>query len=318
MIRSVGGVEVLPKHRLSCHCGAVVLELDLPAGIVDPQRCNCSLCRRKGAVVATVPRNGLRVIQGERALRLYQFHTRVARHYFCSHCGIYTHHQRRSNPDEYGYNVGCLEGIDPLLVEHVPVSDGINLQPISRHQPPSSALPGRDSTGEAPASKVQRETGRKSSNLQHLETSRRHPRAPLAQGLGRPTSRRRCPWLGLRGRWWSGGALGAVGCSAAPVEPLGGGPCRGSRPTGAGLRVSRIVRRPPARARRPTAPQGLTGAYDPGAHDRPAPAPFSRPSHRPNIRACMTGGGAPPAARAGRAGPPPRHVQAGRSTPWHR
>ncbi|NBU89174.1 MAG: GFA family protein, partial [Betaproteobacteria bacterium] len=37
-------------------------------------------------------------------LRLYQFNTKIAKHYFCSNCGIYTHHQRRSFPDQYGYN----------------------------------------------------------------------------------------------------------------------------------------------------------------------------------------------------------------------
>ena len=47
---------------------------------------------------------------GEAALRCYQFNTRTAKHYFCSVCGIYTHHQRRSNPAEYGYNLACLEG----------------------------------------------------------------------------------------------------------------------------------------------------------------------------------------------------------------
>lgn len=140
MIRSVGGVAVLPRHRLSCHCGSVVLELDLPDGIVDPQRCNCSLCRRRGAVVATVPLGGLRVFQGGHALRPYQFHTRVAKHYFCSHCGIYTHHQRRSNPCEYGYNVGCLEGIDPTLIGEVPVSDGIH-HPSDRLPPAQAGAP---------------------------------------------------------------------------------------------------------------------------------------------------------------------------------
>lgn len=125
-IKSVGGVAVLPKHRLSCHCGAVVLELDLPDGIVDPLRCNCSICRRKGAVIGAVAHTGIRIIQGEESLRLYQFNTRVARHYFCGKCGIYTHHQRRSRPDIYGYNVGCLEGIDPFLIEGVRVNDGVN------------------------------------------------------------------------------------------------------------------------------------------------------------------------------------------------
>ena len=78
MIKSVGGVAVKSKHRLSCHCGTVVLELDLPDGIVNPRRCDCSICRRKGAIVASVVLSGITVIQGEDALKLYQFNTEVA------------------------------------------------------------------------------------------------------------------------------------------------------------------------------------------------------------------------------------------------
>jgi hypothetical protein len=126
VIKTVGGTPIQRKHRASCHCGAVVLELDLPDGIVDPGRCDCSMCRRRGAIVATVPLAGLRVIQGTSELKLYQFNTMTARHYFCSTCGIYTHHQRRSNPNEYGYNVGCLEGVNPFDLGPVPTSDGVN------------------------------------------------------------------------------------------------------------------------------------------------------------------------------------------------
>lgn len=126
MIKTVGGVKVQPKHRLSCHCGAVVLELDLPDGIVNPRRCNCSMCRRKGAIMASVPLSGLKLVQGHESLRLYQFNTKVAKHYFCGTCGIYTHHQRRSSPNEYGYNVGCLEGIDPFALGEIPANDGVN------------------------------------------------------------------------------------------------------------------------------------------------------------------------------------------------
>ncbi len=126
MIRKVGNTEILPHHRASCHCGAVVLELDLPDGIVNPRRCNCSICRRKGAVAASVPLSGLRIVKGRETLRLYQFNTRTAKHYFCSICGIYTHHQRRSNPEQYGYNVGCLEGVDPYDIPNVPTTDGVN------------------------------------------------------------------------------------------------------------------------------------------------------------------------------------------------
>jgi hypothetical protein len=126
MIKTVGTTRIGEKHRASCHCGTVVLELDLPDGIVDPRRCNCSMCRRRGAIMAGVPVSGLKVLQGESSIRLYQFNTKTARHYFCSNCGIYTHHQRRSNPQEYGYNVGCLDGVDPSDLGLVPLSDGAN------------------------------------------------------------------------------------------------------------------------------------------------------------------------------------------------
>ena len=126
MIKKVGGTVINNKHLASCHCRAVVLELDLPDGIVDPRRCDCSICRRKGAVVASVPLDGIKIIKGEDVLRLYQFNTHTAKHYFCLVCGIYTHHQRRSNPEQYGYNVGCLEGVNPFLIENVPTNDGVN------------------------------------------------------------------------------------------------------------------------------------------------------------------------------------------------
>jgi hypothetical protein len=126
MIKKVEGTEITNPHRAACHCGAVVLELALPNGIENPRRCDCSICRRKGAIVASVPLSGLKVVSGQEVLHEYRFNTNTARHFFCSICGIYTHHQRRSNPEEYGYNVGCLEGVNPFKIANVPVNDGIN------------------------------------------------------------------------------------------------------------------------------------------------------------------------------------------------
>ncbi|MEI8595694.1 GFA family protein [Photobacterium sp. SP02] len=117
---------IQPVHRASCHCGSVVLELSLPKGLVDPRRCDCSMCRRRGAIVASVPLDGITIIKGEDKLSLYQFNTHTAKHYFCSVCGIYTHHQRRSHPEQYGFNVACLEGVNPFELDHVPVNDGVN------------------------------------------------------------------------------------------------------------------------------------------------------------------------------------------------
>lgn len=125
-LKEIGGVIIQPRHLASCHCGRVKLELALPDGVVDPRHCNCSMCRRRGAVVASVPLSGLRILEGAGHLKVYQFNSFTAKHYFCAHCGIYTHHQRRSDPTQYGYNVGCLEGIDPFDIPDVPTLDGVN------------------------------------------------------------------------------------------------------------------------------------------------------------------------------------------------
>lgn len=125
-LKEVDGVQILAKHKATCHCGCVELELTLPDGLVDVRRCDCSLCRRRGAIVASVPLAGIRVVKGEDHLKRYQFNTKTAKHYFCDTCGIYTHHQRRSNPSLYGFNVACLEGINPLTISAIPTYDGVN------------------------------------------------------------------------------------------------------------------------------------------------------------------------------------------------
>lgn len=100
--------------------------LTLPNGLESLRRCDCSMCRRRGAIAASVALDGIEFVKGEDLLTLYQFNTKTAKHYFCSRCGIYTHHQRRSNPTQFGFNVACLEGINPLKLDDIPTMDGVN------------------------------------------------------------------------------------------------------------------------------------------------------------------------------------------------
>ena len=124
MLKQIGNTHIQMHHRASCHCGAVILEIHLPNGLPNPHRCDCSFCKRKGAVVAAVPEGDLKVIRGEAELVRYQFSQRVAEHYFCGNCGIYTHHRCSNKPREFGFNIGCLEGINPYDLDDVPVADG--------------------------------------------------------------------------------------------------------------------------------------------------------------------------------------------------
>ena len=110
----------------SCHCGVVRFEVTLPDGFGTIKRCNCSICRMRGAVAASAPLGGVRIIAGEDVLTSYRFNTEIAEHFFCSKCGIYTHHQRRSNTNEYAVNVACLDGVSPFDFAEVPVTDGQN------------------------------------------------------------------------------------------------------------------------------------------------------------------------------------------------
>jgi hypothetical protein len=94
--------------RGSCHCGAVGIEVTLTDGLATARRCDCSFCRRRGAIVVSAPLDGLTILQGAENLTLYQWGTGTARHWFCKTCGIYTHHRRRSNPNQYGVNLANL------------------------------------------------------------------------------------------------------------------------------------------------------------------------------------------------------------------
>ena len=57
-------------------------------------------------------KKNLKVIKGENKIKVYQFNTKVAKHHFCSECGIQTHNQRRSDPNTYGINMGCIDDIE--------------------------------------------------------------------------------------------------------------------------------------------------------------------------------------------------------------
>ena len=109
-----------------CHCGAVQFTVALSDGFASIRRCSCSYCRMRGAVVATAEAGGIEIRQGAETLTRYRFHTGTAEHFFCSRCGIYTHHQRRSNQDLYAVNVACLDGVSPFDFAAVPVMDGVN------------------------------------------------------------------------------------------------------------------------------------------------------------------------------------------------
>ena len=74
--------------------------------------------------MSMVKNEDFNLVKGKENLVLYQFHSNIAQHFFCSNCGIYTHHNPRSNPSMTGFNLGCIEEIDTFKLENVPINDG--------------------------------------------------------------------------------------------------------------------------------------------------------------------------------------------------
>ncbi|PIF74121.1 hypothetical protein CLU95_1242 [Variovorax sp. 54] len=73
-------------YQGSCHCGACRFEVDTDLDHV--RSCNCSVCRRRGALIHRVPESALRMLTPLEDLTIYQWHSRTARDYFCPTCGI--------------------------------------------------------------------------------------------------------------------------------------------------------------------------------------------------------------------------------------
>lgn len=96
------------RHTGSCHCGAVVIEVEAPAEI-QAYACNCSMCERTGFLHLIVPATAFRLVRGREALTTYTFNTGVAQHYFCKVCGCKPYYVPRSNPDGFSVNVRCLD-----------------------------------------------------------------------------------------------------------------------------------------------------------------------------------------------------------------
>lgn len=94
----------------SCHCGKVRFEVDVDLDHV--RVCNCSICRRRGALIHRIDEKYFRLLTPIEELSLYQWHTKTAKDYFCPICGILPFRRPRTAPELWGINVRCLEGVD--------------------------------------------------------------------------------------------------------------------------------------------------------------------------------------------------------------
>lgn len=98
-------------HPGSCHCGAIAFEVD--ADITEAIDCNCSMCRRRGGLLAFVSDEQFTLKTPASAVSTYEFNKHALQHHFCQVCGIapYSNGQGRTGP-MIAVNVRCLPDVD--------------------------------------------------------------------------------------------------------------------------------------------------------------------------------------------------------------
>ena len=101
---------MLATYAGGCHCGRARFEVT--GDLDETLDCNCSICTKKGFLHLIVARDRFRASGDDGALTTYRFGTGVARHMFCTVCGICPYYVPRSDPDKIDVNVRCLDGID--------------------------------------------------------------------------------------------------------------------------------------------------------------------------------------------------------------
>ena len=74
-----------------CHCGKVRIEIDeLPETVSE---CNCSICRRYGALWGYYTREQVRLDAAPGALTAYVWGDRTIQFWHCRDCGCLTHYE---------------------------------------------------------------------------------------------------------------------------------------------------------------------------------------------------------------------------------
>ena len=103
--------------KAACHCTEVRLELDdAPSWVLD---CNCTLCRRYGALWTYPAAGTARVVRGEGATDTYLWNDKMLAFHRCNVCGciVYMAGLDTDPPRIYGVNARMIPTLDPAKVE---------------------------------------------------------------------------------------------------------------------------------------------------------------------------------------------------------
>lgn len=113
-------------HTGGCHCGRVRYRVE--TGLDRVISCNCSICTKKGLILAFVPADRFTLLSGEDGLVDYGFNKRIIHHLSCARCGVESFARGKSpdGADMLAVNVRCLDDVDLAALSPAPF-DGRSL-----------------------------------------------------------------------------------------------------------------------------------------------------------------------------------------------
>lgn len=111
----------MPTYQGRCHCGATRYEID--AEIDHVRECDCSICRRRGALTFRVAPDAIRFLTPLSDLAVYRWGTETGADYFCPTCGVMpfrqpsapTQEERDAGMDRFegwAVNIRCIDDLD--------------------------------------------------------------------------------------------------------------------------------------------------------------------------------------------------------------
>lgn len=94
-------------REISCHCGAIKLEVNAELG--DVIECNCSTCGKSGFLSWYVPIDSVRLATPGCGMSSYFWRFATEGFHFCGNCGMATHRTWR---DRISVNARCIVDVD--------------------------------------------------------------------------------------------------------------------------------------------------------------------------------------------------------------
>ncbi len=106
----------MSKHKGGCHCGAIAYEFE--GEVQGAVECNCSLCAKRGGLLAFVPAAAFTLTTARSALGTYHFNKHVIDHHFCPTCGVspFSEGNHPKGGRMVAINLRCVEGVDPYAL----------------------------------------------------------------------------------------------------------------------------------------------------------------------------------------------------------